>query len=173
MVRDVLLIAGLDGLENCARVLEQQVGARVEIAQSRREGLEALRRRDYGVVVVEESLTESDPAWADQVWDHTGFAVPLRVNFAILGAARLAREVKAALARRDGEQSVARKAVASEIEDELKSSLTGLLLQSELALRDPGVTPALEPKLRHMVELSGQIRERLRQKATGAAMGRE
>jgi len=170
MVKDVLLIAALDGLENCARILEQQLTARVEIAANRRDGLEALKRREYGVVVVEESLIESDPAWADQVWDQTGFAVPLQVHFAISGCARLGREVRAALARRDGEQAVARKAVAAEIEDELKSSLTGLLLQSELALREPGVTPGLEPKLRHMVELAGQIRERLRRNATGKAL---
>ncbi len=170
-MRDVLLVAVLDGLENCARMLEQQLGARVEVAAGRIEGLEALRRNEYGVVVVEESLVESDPAWADQMWEQTGFAVPLQVNFAISGCSRLGREIKAALSRREGEQSVARRAVASEIEDELKSSLTGLLLQSELALREPAIPPALEPKLRHMVELAGQIRERLRQKATGSGTG--
>jgi hypothetical protein len=79
----------------------------------------------------------------------------------------LGREIRAALARRDGEQSVARRAVASEIENELKSSLTGLLLQSELALREPAVPASLEPKLRHMVELAGQIRDRLRHKSAG------
>jgi len=167
MVRDVLLIATLDGLENCANVLEQQLGVRVEVAAGRREGLDGLRRREYGVVVVEESLVESDPTWADHLWEQTGFAVPLQINFAISGCARLGREIRAALNRRDGEHSVARRAVASEIESELKSSLTGLLLQSELALREPAVPPSLEPKLRHMVELAGQIRDRLRHKSAG------
>jgi hypothetical protein len=93
--------------------------------------------------------------------------VPLQVNFAISGCARLSREVKAALSRRDGEQAIARRAVATELEDELKSSLTGLLLQSELALREPSVPTSLEPKLRHMVELAGAIRDRLRRRAGG------
>ena len=162
MMPDVLLIATLDGLENCARVLGEQLGTKVEVAATRREGLAALRRAEFGVVVVEEGLAEADPAWANQVWMHAGFAVPMEVNFAISGCARLGREVRAALGRRDGEWKIARRAVASEIEEELKSSLTGLLLQSELALREPSIPPTLEPKLRHLVELAGGIRERLR-----------
>ena len=166
-MKDVLLIARLDGLENCARALEQMVGGTVEVAPGPEEGLRALRRREFAVVVVEESLTEGDPPWADQLWSQLGFALPLQVNFAISGCARLGREVKAALARRDGEHSVARRAVAMELEDELKSNLTGLLLQSELALREPAVPASLEPKLRHMVELAGALRERLRRKSAG------
>ncbi len=170
-MNDILLIAQIEGLENCARALEQQIGGAVEVAPGRQEGLIALRGREFGVVVVEESLAESDPGWADQLWSQLGFAVPLRVNFAISGCARLGREVRAALARRDCEQAVARRAVATELEDELKSSLTGLLLQSELALQEPAMPTSLEPKLRHMVELAGTIRDRLRRKAGG--MGAE
>jgi hypothetical protein len=166
-MKDVLLIAGMEGLANCARILEEQIGGMVEVAPGPREGLNALRRQPFDVVVVEESLSEGDPAWADQVWAQLGFAVPLQINFAITGCARLGREVKAALVRRDGEQAVARRAVASELEDELKSGLTGLLLQSELALREPAVPTSLEPKLRQMVELAGNIRERLRRRAGG------
>ncbi len=169
---DVLLIARIEGLENCARALEQQLGGLVQVAPGRQEGLSALRQRDFGVVVVEESLAESDPAWADQLWSQLGFAVPLQVNFAISGCARLGREVKAALSRRNSEQAIARRAVATELEDELKSSLTGLLLQSELALREPTVPTSLEPKLRHMVELAGTIRDRLRRKAGGMGVNR-
>jgi hypothetical protein len=166
-MKDVLLIARIEGLESRSRALEHQIGGQVEFASSRQEGLIALRRREFAVVVVEESLAESDPVWADQLWSQLGFALPLQANFAISGAARLGREVKAALARRDSEQAVARRAVAAELEEALKSSLTGLLLQSELALREPAVPASLEPKLRQIVELAGAIRERLRRKAEG------
>lgn len=169
-MKDVLLVARLEGLETCARVLEEQLGGMVEVAAGRQQGLTALRRREFAVVVVEESLSEGDPAWADQMWSHLGSAVPLQVNFAISGCARLGREVKAALVRRDGERASARRAVATELQDELKSSLTGLLLQSELALREPAVPASLEPKLRHMVELAGSIREQLRRKAGGGGI---
>ena len=56
-----------------------------------------------------------------------------------------------------------------EIENELKSSVTGLMLESELALREasgPAAidVPRLDAKLRHLVELAGTLRARLRSK---------
>jgi len=152
----------MDGAENCAMAIADRVGSNVEVASNRRAGLAALRRSEFGVVVVEESLAESDPEWAEQVWELAGLAMPVQVNFAISGCARLGREVKAALLRKDGEQAVARRAAVKEIENDLKSTVTGLLLESELALREPAIPAALEPKLRHLVELAGALRERLR-----------
>jgi hypothetical protein len=165
MNRDVLMISTMEGAENCARAIEEQVNVRVEIVTSRRAGLLALRREEFGVVLVEESLAEGDPGWAEHVWEMSGLAIPLQVNFSISGTSRVAREVKAALNRRDNEQAVARRAVARQMENDLKSSVTGMLLESQLALRDPMVPASLEPKLRHLVELAGALRERLRGEA--------
>ena len=162
MNSNILMISAMEGAENCARAIESQVGGKVELADGRRAALLALRRDEFDIVVVEESMAESDPAWAEQVWDLAGLAMPIEVNLAICGAMRLSREIKAALARRDGEQAVARRAVARAIENELKSSVTGLLLESELALREPEGSPKLHLKLLHLVELAGNIRERLR-----------
>ncbi len=161
VARDVLIISVMDGAENCARTISLQVGARVEVAANRKEGLAALRRTHFAVVVVEESLAEADTDWAEQVWDLAALAMPVQVNFAISGCARLGRDVKAALLRKDGEQAVARKAAFAEIENDLKSTVTGLLLESQLALNEPAIPPALEPKLRHLVELAGALRDRL------------
>jgi signal transduction histidine kinase len=169
MTRDVLLIASMEGVANCAKVLEQQLSTRVEVSVNRKDGLAALRREQFGAVVVEEGLAEGDPLWADHVWDHAGSAAMLQVNFVLWGCARLGREIKAALTRREGDQLVARRAVAQEMDSELRSSLTGLLLQSQLALREPTVPAALAPKLRHMVELAGAIRERLDGRQSGKA----
>ena len=163
--RDVLLITSINGAEHCAATIAEIVASRVEVAQTRRAGLTALRRMQFAVVIVEEGLVESDAEWADQIWETAGLALPLQFNFSISGCARLAREVKSALARRQGELTVARREAATEIENELKSSVTGMLLQSELALREPTVSKTLEPKLRHLVELAGSIRERLRREA--------
>lgn len=162
ITRDVLLISTMDGAEHCAEWIAGQVGSHVEVAPTPRAGLAALRRAKFGVVVVEESLAEADQEWADQVWDLAGLAMPVQVNFAISGCARLSREVKAALMRRDGEQAVARRAAVTEIENDLKSAVTGLLLESQLVLSEPTVPAALEPKLRHLVQLAGMLRERLR-----------
>ncbi len=162
MNRNVLIITTLEAAAPCARTLAEHIGARVEIAPGRKAALLAIKREEFGLVVIEESLAEADLAWAEHIWQLSGSALPLELNLATSGTARLTREVKAALARRDREQALARKAIAREMEDELKSAVTGIMLESELALREPALPPPLQPKLRRLVELAGTLRERLR-----------
>jgi hypothetical protein len=57
---------------------------------------------------------------------------------------------------------LARNAAATEIQSELKSTIAGLLLQSQLALAEPKITPGLEAKLRSVVALASDLRDRLR-----------
>ena len=162
MHKSVLMISSMDGAEHCARVLGDQLQVHVELATNRRMGLAALRAGEFGVVVLDESLVDGDPDWGSLVWESAGMALPLQVNFAISGSVRLGRELKAALARREGEHQQARLAATRQLENELRSSVTGLMLESELALLVPQMPPGLEPKLRHLVELAGHLRERLR-----------
>ena len=106
-------------------------------------------------------MAAADPQGADLLWQQAGTAVPVQVNFAISNCARVVREVRSALARRAQEEALAMRAASSAVGSELKSVVTGILLQSELALREPMVSPRLEAKLRHLVELAGDLRERL------------
>ncbi len=161
----VLLIAGIKNANACGQEVAERAGVAVEVTTNRRAGLAALRRSSFAVVLVEENLAEGDSGWADQVWQLAGAAIAMQVNFAIVSCARLSREVKAALVRKESERMLARRAVASEIEADLKLSITGLLLQGELALREPELPDALEPKLRRIVELAGALRERIDQRA--------
>lgn len=164
----VLMIASMKNADGCGREVAERAGVTVEVATNRRAGLAALRRSSFEVVLVEENLAESDPGWADEVWQLAGAGVAVQVNFAIVSCVRLSREVKAALTRKESERVSARRAVASEIETDLKLSITGLLLESELALREPELPDALQPKLRRIVELAGALRERIDQRALGA-----
>jgi hypothetical protein len=159
--RAVLMITAIASAESCAASLAATLGVPVEIVASRKLGLAALRRRDYATVIVDESIAAADPAGADLLWKHSGLAVPLQINFALLGCARLGREVRAALARREQEQSLAMRAATASIENELKGTVTGLLLQSELALAEPSAPPQLTAKLKLMVELAGTLRRQL------------
>ncbi len=83
------MITSILGAENCAAVLANQLGFSVEIVASRREGLARLRRHEYTIVVVDDAIAESDPEGAELLWKHAGLAVPLQINFAISGTARL------------------------------------------------------------------------------------
>ncbi len=165
MNTNVLVVTTMEDAESCARTLAEQLGLRVEIAQTRKAALLALRRHAFALVVVEESLAEGDCAWAEQIWKMCGLALPLQLHLTLAGTARLTREVKAALARRDAEQALARMALAHKMEDDLKSSVTGIALGCELALLEPALPPSLELKLRHLAELASHLRERLRRAA--------
>ncbi len=130
----ILMVTGIEGARNCAAAVGAQLGMEVEVAEGRKEALAALRRREFLAVVMDETLAECDPAAADRICEHAGLAIPLQINFALSGAARLIREIRAALHRRERSRQLARRAAAAAIEAELKTTVAGLLLHSQLAL---------------------------------------
>ena len=129
----ILMVTGIEGARNCADVVAKHLGMEVEVAEGRKSALALLRHREFSAVVVDETIAECDPAAAEAIWERSGLAIPMQVNFALSGAARLIREIRAALHRREREQTLARRAAAAAIETEIKSTVAGLLLQSELA----------------------------------------
>jgi signal transduction histidine kinase len=106
-------------------------------------------------------MAECDPSAAETVWDRAGLAIPLQINFAIAGAARLIREIRAALHRREREQMLARRAAAAAIESELKTTVAGLLLHSQLALSGSEASSPIAERLRMVADLAGSLRQQL------------
>ena len=157
----ILLVTGIEGARNCAAVVGEQLGMEVEAAEGRKAALAALRRREFLAVVVDETLAECDPAAADRICEHAGLAIPLQINFAISGAARLVREIRSALHRREREQAVARRAAAAAMEAELKSTVAGLLLHSQLALSGSEVPAPVADRLRVVADLASSLRRQL------------
>lgn len=157
----VLMVTGIEGARNCAAAISGQLDMKVEVAENRRAALNALRKREYHVVILDETMAECDPASAEAIWAQAGLAIPLQINFALSGAVRLVREIKAGLYRRERERTLASRAAASVIETELKSTIAGLLLHSELALKGNGVPPTVAERLRLVAELAGTLRRQL------------
>ena len=91
----ILMVTGIEGARNCAGVVGEQLGTEVEVAEGRKAALTALRRQEFDAVVVDETLAECDPAAAEAIWERAGLAIPLQINFALSGAARLVREKSA------------------------------------------------------------------------------
>lgn len=162
MTQTVLLVTAIAGAENCADAIGRQLGLAVELAQNRRAALAALRRREYAVMVLDEGLAEADPAGAEVLWQQASLAIPVQVNLGISGCNRVLREVRAALQRREREQSLAMRAAAQLIEGEMNTTLTGLLLQTQLALAEPTLPANVAIKLQQVVELAGVLRDQLR-----------
>jgi DNA-binding NtrC family response regulator len=157
----ILIVTGIEGARNCATVVGTQLGMEVEVAEGRKAALAALRRREYAAVVVDETMAECDPSAAEAVWERAGLAIPLQINFALSGAARLIREIRAALHRREREQMLARRAAAAAIENELKTTVAGLLLHSQLALSSSEASSPVADKLRMVADLAGSLRQQL------------
>jgi signal transduction histidine kinase len=157
----ILLVTGIEGAENCAAVVETQLGIEVQAASGRKAALAALRAGEFQAVVIDDTLAECDPAAADRICEQAGLAIPLQINFAVSGAARLTREIRAALRRREREQALARRAATAAIAAELKSTVAGLLLQSELVLHGDAVPAPVVERIRVVNQLAGSLRQLL------------
>jgi signal transduction histidine kinase len=157
----ILLVSGIEGARNCADVLAKHLDTEVEVAEGRKAAIAALRQREFAAVVVDETLTACDPAAAVAIWERSGLAIPVQINFALSGAERLIREIRAALQRREREQLIARRAAAVAVESELKTTLAGLLLQSQLALSSSEAGTPVAERLRMVTSLAGDLRRQL------------
>ncbi|GGH16768.1 hypothetical protein [Silvibacterium dinghuense] len=163
----VLLITAIEGAESCAAVLARQFQLEVETVSTRRAALHALRRREYALVILDESLLDPSEDGMDTLLRGTGTALAIEINFAISGCGRLVREVRAALDRRQREQELALRAAGEAIESELRELVAGLLLQSQLAAAEPSAPAALAERLRTIVELSRRLGRRLTEMKPG------
>lgn len=156
-----LIITATDGVEEMAATLAQKLGIAVEVAASRAAALRLLQRRSYALVVLDQILADADPQGTELVWRHTGLAIPVQINFALAGSTRLEREMRGALTRRQREQQMAGVAAAAAVDAALKNAVTGILLESRLALEEKGLSPGIESRLRTLAGIANQLRERL------------
>ncbi|HEX3661510.1 MAG TPA: hypothetical protein VHU89_08755 [Acidobacteriaceae bacterium] len=156
-----LIITAAEGVEEIAAMLAQKLGLAVEVGSTRGAALRLLERRAYALVVLDQILADGDPQAAEMVWRCAGLAIPLQINFALAGSVRLEREMRAALIRRQREQQMASVAAAAAVDAALKNAVTGILLESRLALAEEGLPPGIESRLRTLAGIANQMRERL------------
>ncbi len=164
----VLMVTGIEGARNCADVVAKQLGMEVDVADGRKTALALLRQKEYVAILVDETIADCDPSAAEAIWERSGLAIPLQINFALSGASRLVRDIRAALHRREREQVAARRAAAKAIETELKSTVAGLLLHSELALSGSDASSPIAERLRVVADLAGSLRRQLNSGVTTA-----
>ncbi len=157
----ILMVTGIDGARQCAAAISAQLGMEVEMAEGCKPALAALRKREFTAVVVDETLVECEPAAAEAIWERAGLAIPVQVNFALSGSARIVRELRSALHRREREQLLARKAADAAMETELKTTVAGLLLHSQLALAGDEIPAPLAERLRVVADLAGTLSQQL------------
>ncbi len=157
----ILLITPAARAEDCALAIEQAVAEPVRLAASLQQAAVHLRAEEYSAVVMDQALVEAAPEESQRVLQHMEMATPVFVNFAISGIERVVRELRAALHRRKKEVLVAREAAERALRNELKGTVTAMLLSCEMALQVPSLPPAAEVKLQAIDELAREMRKKL------------
>lgn len=157
----IIIASSAANARECAIALEKQTGERSAFSNSLRECAHKLQSQEFSAVVLDQVLVDSSPGSMDLMWKHAGGAIVVAVNFAINGSDRVVREVKAALRRRERERAKAQSAVETRLRNELTGAVTGILLSSELALKQPELPAMVVSKLRSVHELAMQMKERL------------
>ncbi len=160
MVLSILLVAPEPAALTLARELQTQLNGTSEVTSAVRSAVAALRREQFDLIVLEENLAAADPDATHLLYSGAGATPVLEINFGLCGADRIIRQVRSTLARRAQDEAKARTAASASLHNQLNASLTGLLLESQLALRQAG--PELSPALQHVIDLASGIRDQLR-----------
>src|SRR5579863_4644742 len=157
----ILLITPSATGPQCVESLHAATSQKVDWASTLQDADVRLREQTYSAAVIDQFLLETEPDESDQMIEHLGTAFPVYVNFAVTGMERLVRDVRSALHRRKREEGAARRAVAEQMQSEMRETLTAMLLSCELAMSVPNVPhPAVE-KIRAIDNLARELRLRL------------
>ncbi|HVT96249.1 MAG TPA: hypothetical protein VHE33_02000 [Acidobacteriaceae bacterium] len=154
-----LIVTNVEGIETRAAELAARLNITVEVVASRSAALRLLARRSYVIVVVDQILADSESDGCELIWKNSGLAIPLQINFALVGSARLEREMRTALARREREKQLALQAAAAAVDDELKNAITAFLLESRLALAERNIPPPVESRLQTLAGMADHLRD--------------
>lgn len=162
MEKIVLIVTTIEGAENLARAISRETNAVVEIVRSRRAALARLRRDPVTALLLDSSLPDTEMTTSDMVWQNAQSAVPLEISLPAMGASGVVRLLRSLLDGREQAEALGRREAAAAVAHELQSTLTSLLLQSDLLMRDKDLSPAAADRAREVKELTDALRVRLR-----------
>jgi len=120
-----------------------------------------LRAQEYVAVLIDQAFLETEPVESDMVLEHIGTAIPVHVNFAISAMDRVVRDLRAALHRHKREVLLLRQEIHQGIRNELKDTVTAILLSCEMALQVPNLPGPAEIKMRSVRDLAQEVRVKL------------
>jgi hypothetical protein len=157
----ILLITPADRGPECAKAIEETTTEATQVASTLRQAATLLRSQEYSAVIIDQFLLEAEPDEGEAVLQHMGTGIPVPMNFAICGVERVVRESRSALHRRNREVMIARQGAQKALRDELKDTVTALLLSCEMALQVPDLPAFAEGKMRTVDELAREMRKKL------------
>ena len=156
----ILLIAPDPAVSALRPALQASLAAQVQSIPHRRASVLSLPEEEFSLILLDENLAAASPDATDALYLRAGSAPVLEINFALCDADRVLRQVRAALRRRVADHTRARTAAAASLHNQLNGSLSGLLLESQLARQK--ANPELAPVLDRIVRLAADLRDQLR-----------
>jgi hypothetical protein len=134
------------------QAIQRITSEETHVAATSSQALARLRAQEYVVVLIDQAF---------MVLEHIGTAVPAHVNFAINDMDRVARELRANLLRNKRQILLVRQEVQQALRNELKGTITALLLSCEMALQVPDLQSEAKNRRRSVHELAREIRLKL------------
>lgn len=153
----LLVITPSGKAQACAETIQEVTSEETHVAATLSQAMAQLRAREYVAVLIDHAFLETEPIESDLVLEHIGTAVPVHVNFAINGMDRVARELRAALRRHTKQVLLVRQEVRQALRNELKGTITALLLSCEMALQVPDLQSGAANRMRTVHELAQEI----------------
>lgn len=157
----ILLVTTSNRARECAAALEQGTGHKTVLANSVPQAVDKLEAADLEGLAIDQSMLESDFRALDTLLNHAGMAMPIYINLAVHGSERVVREVQVALRRAEKERAMAMRTAARVLGNQLRGELTGILLNSELALRQQPLSADVAAKIQSVRELAEKMRVQL------------
>jgi hypothetical protein len=157
----ILLLSPYQNAQECAAQIQRATRDKVQIVNTIRLAMSAVRGQPFSMVIADENLIESTPGSSDALLQRMETSVPMIVDMACLRPEKVAKLADAALKRRELEFDNARKQAIEELRSAMKSDLTGLLISSELALKSQKLPSATADKLLAVLEIARRMQTRL------------
>lgn len=157
----IMMLSSSPRAQECADSLQNACGEPVRVVTSVRAAMAQFRASEFAAIVIDQNILDPDPLAIETMLRHSGTAIPVYVNFALYNGERVLREVQLALRRAQAERAVAMHAANTKLRNELKSTLTGILMSSELALAVPALPEAAQVKIRSVYDLAQNLRKQL------------
>ncbi|HLJ85883.1 MAG TPA: hypothetical protein VKZ53_03620 [Candidatus Angelobacter sp.] len=164
----ILLLMQSPLASECKEELERRAGQLVTLCSTVREGVSVMQGGRYEALVLDQNVLDSNPGQAGTLARCSSMAVTVVINPGTWGMDRLCKEIGFALERAKREKFIAKELARNELNEQLSGAVTGILLSSELALREDSLPPSVEEKLRSMRDLALHMSTCLRQNATDA-----
>jgi hypothetical protein len=157
----LLVITPSAKVRGCAQAIQKVTSEETHVAATLSQAMAQLRAQQYVAVLIDQAFLETEPVESDLVLEQIGTAAPVLVNFATSGIDRVVRELRAAVYRHTKELLLLRHEVQQVLRNELKSTITALLLSCEMALQVPSLPGPAEVKMRAARELAHEMRVKL------------